>query len=221
MLDKGAVGHDLAPEAGVWHTGPSKECLDRVQQLFVRHDVHEGNEYHKFPTHQALMLGIYEIAVGTVPWDIRGMAVTSDKKESAQQSALTIAERLAQNPHPISERQWTKEAEVSPSFFSNLRGTPTKPPSDPSIDQLRKILRVRGISLSEFFLPEAHGALAKAPTKQALEQALADVWEGLPKGKSRQITFVAESVLRALGLPENAAATQGEDLTDEPAARAE
>jgi len=148
------------------------------------------------------------------------MADKMDKKASAQLSALTIAARLAQNPHPISERQWTKDAEVSPSFFSNLRGTPTKPPSDPSVDQLRKMLSVRGLNLAEFFLEEARGKLVRVPTKQALEQALADVWEGLPKGRDRQIAYVAENVLRALQLPENEAAKPGEGLSDDLAAHA-
>lgn len=166
------------------------------------------------------MLGIYEIAVERCPWDIPNMANPSDKQESARLSALTIAARLAQNPHPISERQWTKDAEVSPSFFSNLRGTPTKAPSDPSVDQLRKVLRVRGMNLSEFFLAESYGRVMRAPTIQELEQALADVWEGLPKDKNRRISFVAESVLRALGLPESAISKQVEDSSAAKAARA-
>lgn len=148
------------------------------------------------------------------------MADKTDKKASAQLSALTIAARLAQNPHPISERQWTKDAEVSPSFFSNLRGTPTKPPSDPSVDQLRKVLSVRGLSLAEFFLAESRGKLARVPTKQALERALADVWEGLPKGRDRQIAYVAENVLRALQLPENEAAKLDAELSGDLAAHA-
>lgn len=151
-------------------------------------------------------------------WDISNMVERTDKQESARLSALTIAARLAQAPHPISERQWTIDAGVSPSFFSNLRGTPTKPPSDPSVDQLRRVLRVRGMNLAEFFLPEAHGRLSRVPTKRELEQALADVWEGLPKDKNRRIAFVAESVLLALGLPGTSVATQDEGSNAEKVA---
>jgi hypothetical protein len=38
------------------------------------------------------------------------MAAKSDKKESARLSVPSIAAQLAQNPHPISERQWTIDA---------------------------------------------------------------------------------------------------------------
>jgi hypothetical protein len=154
------------------------------------------------------MLGINEMARYKRLWDIPYMASRPDKKESAQRSALTIAERLEDvKPSDLSERQWTQKAGVSPSFFSNLRGTPTKPPSDPSVDQLRQVLRVVRVSLAEFFLPEADGALARAPSRRAVEQAIADALPSLPSKAADRARYLAEVVAGVLALPSGLQAT--------------
>jgi hypothetical protein len=157
-----------------------------------------------------MMLGIYEIVVPTAAWDIPNMATRSGKKESAQASALAIAERLSRLLGSGSERQWTKDAGVSPSFFSNLRGTPTKPPSDPSVDQLRQVLGAKGVSLSEFFLPEAEGKVMRVPTTQAVEKAFADALGTLPSRAADRPRYLAEVVAGVLGLPEGLPATQND-----------
>lgn len=138
------------------------------------------------------------------------MAKRLDKKESAQRSALAIAERLAAIPRNISERQWTMDAGVSPSFFSNLRGTPTKPPSDPSVDQLRQILSVRGVTLSEFFLPEASSRVVRVPTQRDVERAFERALAGLPAKQSARPAYLASVVAGALGLPASLPPTEDE-----------
>lgn len=162
------------------------------------------------------MLGIYEIAGPVHAWDMPVMATRPDKKESAQRSALKIAEWLGKIGGAMSERQWTKEAKVSPSFFSNLRGTPTKPPSDPSVDQLRQVLNVQDVTLPEFFLPEGKGRIVRAPTKQAVEQAFEDALKRLPSKAADRPRYLAEAVAGVLGLPEGLPAIEsGEDHSAE------
>lgn len=99
------------------------------------------------------------------------MSKTVGKKERAQASALKIADKLSRLlKEKDSERQWTKDAGVSPSFFSNLRGTPTKPPSDPSVDVLRQVLSAREMTLAEFFVDEARGRVEKATRESSVDQ---------------------------------------------------
>lgn len=159
-----------------------------------------------------MMLGIYEIAPRPLAWDIPNMASNPDRKENAQRSALEIADRLLGLKGDVSERQWTIEAEVSPSFFSNLRGTPTKPPSDPSVDQLRRVLRARDVTLPEFFFPEAQGRLARMPTRQVAEKAIADALKEMPAKKADQPRYLLQAVQALLRLPATLPPTQdGED----------
>jgi hypothetical protein len=158
--------------------------------------------YHKFPTRQTLMLGIYEIERPAPAWDIRGMAERTEKKLESERLALELARRLTPLKPPLfSEAQWLIEAEVSPSFFSNLRGTPTKPPSVPSVENLSKVLKVANVTLSEFFLPDAHGKVALAPTAQELEKALRYALMSLPKRPSDRPAYLLEAVQGVLGLP--------------------
>lgn len=159
-----------------------------------------------------MMLGIYEIAPGSFAWDIPNMASNPDRKQNAQRSALDIADRLAALKGELSERQWTIAADVSPSFFSNLRGTPTKPPSDPSVDQLRKVLRARNITLPEFFLSEAQGRVVRMPTRQAAEKAIYDALKGMPPKKADQPRYLLQAVQELLRLP--ASLTPIQDVED-------
>lgn len=154
------------------------------------------------------------------------MPAKPDKKAVAEHSAREIYRKLMALPRPLdltSNNDLTKAAGVSTSFFTNLKGKDgeePKAPSNPTVSNLRLVLEKLGVTLPEFFLDEGQGRVVQVPTTQELEQALADVWEGLPRGKDRQIAFVAESVLRALALPETAGAKQDEGSTDQGAARA-
>ena len=147
------------------------------------------------------MLGIYEIATQAMPWDMAAMA-RADKKERAAQSALRIADKLERldHGHP-SVRQWLIAAGVSGSFISNMRGTPTKAPADPSAEQLRQVLKAANITLSEFFLDEARGRVILSPTKQVLEEALADALPEMPRRAEARPSYLAQVVLDALALP--------------------
>lgn len=155
------------------------------------------------------MLGIYEMATRGLPWDTAGMA-RADKKERAAQSALRIADKLngVDHGHP-SVRQWLMAAGVSNSFLTNMRGTPTKGPADPSVDQLRQVLKMANLSLPEFFLEEGRGRVIQAPTKQALEEALADAMPQLPRRVEDRPSYLAQVVLDALALPADRPATHG------------
>jgi hypothetical protein len=62
-VEQSAISHDFTAKSGVSHAGPVKEGLDLFQQLSIRHDLHGQDEYHKFPTPQAQILGIYEMAL--------------------------------------------------------------------------------------------------------------------------------------------------------------
>jgi hypothetical protein len=162
------------------------------------------------------MLGIYEIGAAALPWDMLRMAARDGKKESAQKSALAIAAKLARLEHQFpSEAQWCKHAGVSSSFFSNLRGTPTKPPSDPSVDSLRSVLRSVNFTLPEMFADEARDRLVPAPTEQAIEQALRDALPDMPRSPERRAEYLASVVLTLLGLPQGRPATEATEPESE------
>lgn len=149
------------------------------------------------------------------------MADKVERKARAERSALAIAERLARlRPPELTERQWCAQAGVSPSFFSNLRGTPTKPPSDPSVDGIRSVLDVIGMTPAEFFALEPGAGVITVPSVRALEQAIADALPGMPLRTDRRAQYLAEAVSRVLALPPDRPATSGETsppATDDPA----
>jgi transcriptional regulator with XRE-family HTH domain len=147
------------------------------------------------------MLGMYEIAPVALPWDMRCMAANPARKADSERSALRIARRLLQlNPFD-SEAKWCKAAGVSMSFFSNLRGTPTKGPSDPSVGKLRAMLEAAGVTLAEFFAEESQGRVTLLPTKPTLEQVIAAALPGRPRQEDRLPEYLAEIVLELLSLP--------------------
>lgn len=159
-------------------------------------------------------LGMYEISNRGHVWDIPNMAKAPKKKIEAQSRALDLAARLEQvKPDGLTERQWCIKAQVSGSFFSNMRGTPTKPPSEPSVGNLRLILETAGTSLPEFFVAEARGRLAKVPTARELERAFADALPELPRAADRRAQYLAEVVAQTLGLPEGLRDEPGNDET--------
>lgn len=140
------------------------------------------------------------------------MAEKTEKQERSQASARRIAEGLRKMglpPRYESERQWIQAAGVSASFFTNLRGSAAKPPSDPSVGNLRRILEAAGSSLPEFFAGEAKGRVVRPPTRQEIEQAIADALEDLPaRGRERRVEYLASTFERLLGLPKSRRATR-------------
>jgi hypothetical protein len=143
------------------------------------------------------------------------MAARRDKKNLAEASARGIAERFRRMGVPErfrSERQWVEAAGVSSSFFTNLRGSDTKPPSDPSVGNLRLVLEAGGSSVPEFFADEARGRLVAPPTRQELEAAFRDALDDLPARRERRAEYLASVVESLLRLPRNRPATgAGED----------
>jgi hypothetical protein len=216
LLDQRAIAHRFKTEAGRAYVMLGDEGLDLVEEgLVCEQRVHDAAFYDKFPTAQALMLEIYQMAGSRPPCDIFPMVANREKKAEAERRAREIYERLMRiRPEGMSNNQWTAKAGVSTSFFTNMQGG-SKPASEPSIGNLRLVLNAVGASLPEFFLQEAQGRLMHRPTRQELEQALADVWEGLPSGSpDRQIAYVAQALLPALGLPEPAVSIENGGSSD-------
>ena len=134
------------------------------------------------------------------------MAARRDKKSLAEASARGIAERFRSMGVPDafrSERQWVEMAGVSSSFFTNLRGSETKAPSDPSVGNLRLVLEAGGSSIPEFFADEARGRLVRPPTRQELEAAFRDALDDLPARRERRAEYLASIVESLLRLPKS------------------
>lgn len=145
-----------------------------------------------------------------VPWNIFPMASNPEKKAEAEKRAQEICRRLLalrdEREPNLSNNDWTKRAGVSTSFFTNMQGK-RKPASEPSIGNLRAVLEAIGSSLPEFFAGEAEGRLVHPPTQPALEQALADAWDELPRQQVARVAYLASTVRKLLELPERRAAT--------------
>lgn len=158
------------------------------------------------------------MAGGRRRWDIFPMASNSDKKAAAELRARALHARLMALPRPredYSNNDWTAEAGVSTSFFTNMQGR-SKPASEPSVGNLRLVLEAVGSTLPEFFADEAQGRLIARPTRQELEQAIADALPGLPKQADKRPGYLAEAVLNVLALPKSRPATA--ESGDRPAA---
>jgi len=166
---------------------------------------------------QASSLEIYQIGSMGSAWNIPAMASKPGKKADSEKRAKVIYQRLMDLPRDesfASNNNWTKKAGVSTSFFTNLQGT-KKPASEPSIGNLRAVLEAAGSSIPEFFLHEAKHRLARAPTRQAIEQALLDAWDEAPPEQERRIAYLASTVLRLLELPADQPAS---DIVEHPGA---
>jgi len=162
------------------------------------------------------VLGMYEIGIACPLWDMAAMAKSQGKTEESQKRAVVLAARLEQiRPDGWSERQWCLKAGVSSSFFSNMRGTPTKPPSEPSIGNLRLVLETAGTSLPEFFVAEARGRVVRTPNRRELERAFAEALPGLPRAPDRRAQYLVQSVADVLGLPSGLREMPGNDEMSE------
>jgi hypothetical protein len=165
------------------------------------------------------MLEIYQIAIRAPSWDISTMVARSDKKDLAEASARAIARRFRELGLPErfrSERQWVEAAGVSSSFFTNLRGSDTKPPSDPSVGNLRLVLEAGGSSIPEFLADEANGRLVRPPTRPELEAAFRDALDDLPARRERRAEYLASVVESLLRLPQGRPASKaGADAPSE------
>lgn len=146
-------------------------------------------------------LEIYQLATRKGAWDTSDVLTKEEKRAEQEASARDIAKRLRQLDVPAalrdSNNEWCRRAGVNTSFFTALNKG-----SDPSVNNLRRILRAAGSSLPEFFLHEASRDLARRPTKQELENALLEAFDGpIPKSPGRRAEYLAEVVERLLELP--------------------
>lgn len=153
-------------------------------------------------------MGIYEIGALSAAWDTRVM-VKAEKKQEAEAFAREIARRLdAVRPPHWNEKNWTEIAGVSPSFFSNLRGTKSKPPSVPSVKLLADLLAAADVTLAEFFLPDALGRVVRMPNEQDAERRLTAALVQLPRKPADRVPYLLRTLRGVLGLPAGLPATQ-------------
>lgn len=160
------------------------------------------------------------MAVQARPWEISYMPADPGKKAEAETRARALYRRLMALARPAalsSNNKWTEQAGVSTSFFTNMQGG-TKPASEPSIGNLRRVLEAAGTTIPEFFAEEAEGRLVPAPTRQALETAIRNAWPSMPRDPGKRPGFLAEVVLRELALPSDRPSSRPDaDASAEPA----
>jgi hypothetical protein len=155
---------------------------------------------------------MYEIGSARALWDMANMAKSPAKKGESERRALELAARLEEiRPDDLTERQWCIKAGVSSSFFSNLRGTPTKQPSEPSIGNLRLVLETAGTTLPEFFVAESRGRVVRVPSRLGLERAFAEALPGLPRAPDRRAEYLVQVVADVLELPAGLREMPGND----------
>jgi hypothetical protein len=135
-------------------------------------------------------------------WDISNMAGKEQKKLEAEARAREIANRLERiRPQGLTDRQWCLRAGVSPSFFSNLKGTASKRPSEPSVGNLRAMLCAAKTTLPDFFADEAEGRSAVLPTAEELELRIRELLPTMPWDPDKFARMLAQGLSLALGLP--------------------
>ena len=144
------------------------------------------------------------------------MAGKEQKKSMAEARATEIANRLERiRPQGLTDRQWCLRAGVSPSFFANLKGTASKRPSEPSVGNLRSMLRVVNTTLPDFFADEAEGRSAVLPTAEELELHIRELLPRMPWDPDKFARMLAQGLSLAIGLPAAHATTPANpDPTD-------
>ena len=149
------------------------------------------------------------------------MGVPVNKKQEAEKRARVVYDRLMNLPRDpsLSNNDWCRNAGVSTSFFSNLKGRDNKPASEPTLGNLRLILEYVGSSLPEFFVAESKGRLAVAPSRQELIRAISEALPGLPRAADRRAQYLADTVASALGLPAGLRDAPGNDESEAEDAR--
>ena len=135
--------------------------------------------------------------------------------------AQAIYDRLmALRPADVSNNMWAKQAGVNTSFFTNL-----KKGSEPSVGNMRAILKAVGLTLPEFFASEANGRLIPRPTQEQLEAAIRAVMPGLPRNPDKRVKYLAGAVSAVLALQEKPSSNvveieipkRGDEPEDQPA----
>lgn len=109
---------------------------------------------------------ISQMARGRLLWEISPMA----KVEAPPGvSAKLIDLLMSAKPDELSERQWCMKAQVSTSFFTDLRNG-----REPGIDKVERMAGAIGLSLSEF-LAGQRPPIRLVPEAEELEQMLSEI----------------------------------------------
>lgn len=125
-------------------------------------------------------------------WEMSNMA----RAESSGIVELLPAMFARAKPDDLSWRQWTIQADVSGSFFTDVKNG-----IDPSIGRVERVVNAIGLSLVDFFegrLP----ADVVASSDETLVQTLRVAIQDMPRGSAdKRAQYLAEYLSTALGLP--------------------
>lgn len=107
---------------------------------------------------------------------------------------------------PFTQRSLASRADLQRDTVGDIIRGRNK---NPTINVLTSLAEAMGRDLSVFGIAPGDQPRTDAGlTQQALEQALADAWEGRPRQRDAQIRYFAETVLSVLELPENQPSTR-------------
>lgn len=113
---------------------------------------------------------------------------------------------------PFSQRSLSARAELQRDAVGDIIRGRNK---NPTINVLTSLAEAMGRDLSVFGIaPGEQASVDAGLTRQALEQALDDAWEGRPRQRAAQIRYFAETVLSVLELPDSQQATQDMQSSD-------
>lgn len=150
-----------------------------------------------------MQLGVGEISqmAGLASmWEMSQMA----KKQAPPGISARLDELLMRaQPEDLSERQWCLQAQVSTSFFTDLRKG-----VEPGIDRVERLARRAGLKLSEL-VEGAERSVARVPTEDELAEMLAEAQDEAPAGTTlggypRAVAAgLRGRLLRHLGAPSN------------------
>jgi hypothetical protein len=118
-----------------------QERINANQELRVSEHVHEGAVYEKYLTMQLASGELSQIAALPGLWDISHMA---RKRESVEPGIPILDLLVAAKPDDLSFNSWCNEAEVSTSYFTDLRKG-----VEPGLWKIERLARVIGLRLSE------------------------------------------------------------------------
>ncbi|MGI4877559.1 MAG: hypothetical protein ACRYG4_08745, partial [Janthinobacterium lividum] len=95
-------------------------------------------------------------------------------------------------------------------------GTMGKPPSEPSVGNLRSLLEYVKVSIPEFFLDEAQGRLIRKPSRRSLEETIEIALKSQPRSADKRASYLAAVIEETLELPELASVVQASPHPTEP-----
>jgi hypothetical protein len=131
-------------------------------------------------------------------WEMSNMA----RVESSGIVTLLPAMFSRAKPDDLSWRQWTIQADVSASFFTDV-----KKGIDPSIGRVERAVNAIGLTLVDFFEGRLPADVVSS-NDEALVHALRVAIQDMPRGSAdNRAQYLAEYLSTALGLPQEQLAT--------------